>query len=151
MKIYHNPYFTLYNEDNKLLIEVHKPGYNLKNFNQIIVDMPVIKVTNFISLKNALANAANMKIHIGYIKPKFEVIISSDELEAKIKLNISEAEYERDKAFITSQIIPELIKNGVKEGFLYETISSNIPVQKEIVVAKGQLPVDGRDAQIKIL
>lgn len=148
MEIYQNEYFSLISDNDKLYISVYRSGYEMREFNQLLLDMPTLQLDNFLHLKNALDEARGLRIHIGNIKPRVEVIISVDEMEAKIKLNITAREFADNKISISSEIIQALNKAGVTEG-LDDLFQKPITVQKEISVAKGIKPKDGKDAILK--
>lgn len=148
MKIYNNEYFSLFSEDNEIYILVSKSGYNMQNFNSVILDNPTIQLSNFLVLKKALEEANSDKTPIGILKPRVNVIISNDEMEAKIILNITKEEIEQKKSDISSEIIETLNDIGVTEG-IYNIFDKPIYVQKEMVIAKGIPPTDGDDAILK--
>jgi uncharacterized protein (DUF342 family) len=110
--------------------------------------MPVIRLNNFTGLKNALDEASGLRVHIGDVNPRVEVEISSDEMEASIKLNITAKEFAENKISISSEIIEELNKAGVVSG-LDSLFKKPITVQKKIKVAEGTKAENGKDAVIK--
>ncbi len=148
MEIYQNEYFSLLSDNDRLYISVYRSGYEMREFNQLLLDMPTLQLDNFLHLKNALDEARGLRICIGVIKPRVEVIISVDEMEARIKLNITAKEFAENKITISSEIIQALNKAGVTEG-LDDLFQKPITVQKEISIAKGIKPKDGKDAVIK--
>jgi len=148
MEIYRNDYFSLNTEDGKIFISVYRLGYDIKNFNQISLDMPYLQLSSFANLKKAIEEASNVKTHIGHLRPRIEVILSSDEMEAMIKLNITSKEFADNKIGISSEIIEALNAAGVVEG-LDNLFQKPITVQKKLSVAHGLAPVDGKDAVVK--
>ncbi len=147
MEIYRNDFFSLSSEDEKVYIQVYSSDYDIKTFNQIILDMPCIQLQSFAILKKALEEANDAKCLIGTYKPRVEVLLSGDEMEARIKLNITAKEFVENKIGIPSEIIEALNAAGVTEG-LDDLFLKPISVQKEILVAKGIPPEDGKDAVI---
>lgn len=148
MEICKNEYFSLLSDDDKLYISVYRSGYKMREFNNLLLDMPTLRLHNFTVLKNTLDEASGLRICIGNIKPRVEVVISSDEMEATIKLNITAKEFEENKIQISSEIIEALNNAGVTEG-LDKLFKKPITVQKEIIAAKGTKPKNGEDAIIK--
>lgn len=148
VEIYHNDYFSLTSDGNNLYISVYRAGYEMREFNNLLLDMPTIQLHNFTNLKNALDEPSGLRIFIGNIRPRVDVIISVDEMEARIKLNITAKEFSENKISISSEIISALNKAGVSEG-LDDLFQKPITVQKEIPVAKGIKPKDGKDAVIR--
>lgn len=148
MEILRNEFFSLHNENNELYISVYHTGYEIREFNQLLLDIPTLELHNFMGLKKALEEAPGGKVKIGRIRPRVEVSISFDEMEARIKLNITAKEFTENKIMISSEIIQALEKAGVSEG-LDDLFSKPLTVQKEITVAKGIPPEDGEDAIIR--
>lgn len=148
MELYKNEYFSLISDRDSLYISVYRAGYEIRAFNNLLLDMPTIQLHSFANLKNALDDSSGLRIFIGNIKPRVEVTISVDEMEAKIKLNITAKEFADNKISISSEIVSALNKAGVSEG-LDELFQKPITVQKEMSIAKGIKPKDGKDALIK--
>ena len=149
MDIFKNEFFSLFSEDHELFIVVSGGGYDIRKFNDIISAFPAIELTNFIALKKALQSPNEAPISIGKLKSKIEVIFSKNELEAKVKLNMTKKELQTIEAKIISEILIALNDHGVTEGILTEALRGRLPVQTEIVVAKATLPIDGENAVIK--
>ncbi len=148
MEVFKNEFLALIAEDNKLFIAVIHPGYNLKDFNNVILENPTFQLCNFMGLKNAIEEASGKKVHIGNIKPRIDVIVTSDEMEAKIILNITAKEFIEKKVEISTEIIDALNAKGVTEG-LCNLFNKPINVQKEVVVAEGIPPTHGQDAVVQ--
>ncbi|MFZ5353814.1 MAG: DUF342 domain-containing protein [Bacillota bacterium] len=148
MEILKNEYFSIIEEESKLYIVVSRQGFNIKDFNGIVLDNPTFSLSNFMNLKTALEEAKGTKTHIGYLKPRIDVIVSSDEMEARIILNITARELVDNKIGISSEIIEALNAKGVTEG-LANLFQKPLTVQKEIVVAEGIPPTNGEDAILK--
>lgn len=148
MEIYKNDYFCLTDEDHDLWIDVYVPGFDIRDFDNIIAKIPTLQLTNFVTLKKALAIPPEEPVCIGKVKPPIEVIIAKNELEARIKINMTKKEMEQKGKNLSSDIITALNENGVTEGILSEVIYGPLQVQKEIVVAKGTLPTEGNSSRI---
>ncbi|HNT02885.1 MAG TPA: FapA family protein [Bacillota bacterium] len=148
MEIFHNEYFSLFSVNGELYICVYHTGYEIREFNSLLMDMPFLQLNSFTTLKNALDEASRLRICIGKIKPRVEVEISDDEMEASIMLNISAKEFAENKVPISSEIIEALNNAGVVFG--HDNIFKKpITVQKKIKAAKGTKPEDGKDTVIK--
>ena len=148
MIIYQNDFFIIESKiDNEVFITVSKPGFDFTGFNSIIIDMPTIQIKNFNLLKDALEKAKGEAVEIGALKPRIEIIISKDEMEASIKLNISAREMVENKIGISTEIIGALEANDIREG-LIDLFSKPLTVQKKILVARGVMAVDGENAKI---
>ena len=145
MEVYKNDHFTLTEESGNLLLTVLKPGFDLRSFNTIVLDYPIIQLRNFSALKKAIEDAAALPTQIGSVKPRIEVILTADEMEASIKLNITAKEFAQNKIGIPSEIINALNSFGITEG-LENLFSKPLTVQKEFLIATGIKPEDGADA-----
>lgn len=148
MEVYRNEYFSILADEDKLFISVYHSGYDMREFNKLLLDIPTIQLINFTDLKNALDEASGLRTYIGNLKPRVEVIISSDEMEARIKLNITAKEFVENKISIFSEIVESINKSGINEG-LDDIFQKPITVQKEIIVSKGIKPKNGKDAVIR--
>jgi len=148
VEIYQNEYFSLLSDKDNLYISVYRSGYDMREFSNLLLDMPTIQLHNFTNLKNALEEASGLSIYIGNIRPRVEVTISSDEMEARIKFNINAKEFAENKILISSEIIEALEKAEVTFG-LDGLFQKPLTVQKEITVAKGTNPKNGNNAVIK--
>ena len=144
---FNNDYLTLFNKDGDLIIQVFKKGYDVKEFNSIVLDFPNMQVANFTNLKNSLTEADSLKVSIGVVKPRIEVLISDKDMKAKIKLNITAREFANNTIEISSEIVSALKLAGVSEG-LDTIFSKPITVGKEIFIATGIPPINGKEAII---
>lgn len=148
MIIYKNDFFYLISSEGKLFITVHRTGYNIKDFNGVLIDLPVIHLTYFKALMNALKQASEEKVHIGYLRPRIEIFVSDDELEAKMILNISAKEMENNKIGISTEIIEALNIYNITEGMDNNLFSKPLTVHKKITIALAVPPIDGDNAKI---
>lgn len=151
MIVFKNEYFCITQKDEKLYIETLSSGFSIQDFQLIIEKFPRISITQFLALKQALEQPSNQQIEFGSLKPKFDLFITSDNLEAKIYINLSKQELDSSKAEIISEILALLEKNKIKYGILYDEINKNLEVKKYIVIAKGKLPIKGKDAVVKYI
>ncbi len=151
--LFENSYFKLFSEnDDDVLISIDVPGYDIKLFSEeVLIENPRIQVTNFLGLKHALDSWSSEPIKIGKIKPTIEVILSSDKMEARIKINVSHTEFRRINKDLPHEITRALHAKHVTYGILYDALNNNLEPLKEIVVAKGIMPVNGKDAAVKYM
>lgn len=148
-----NEKFSLFLEDaGKILISVHQPGYDIKDFDEdVLKKYPRVQITNFLNLKGALQVRTVEPVNIGVLKPKIEVILSNDKMKAKIKINVSETEFESMKNDLEKEVIRTLEDHNVTYGILYNVLKEELKPHQEIVVAEGVLPTNGEDAIIKYI
>lgn len=149
-KLIDNEFFSLFAEEDLVLITVIMQGFNLKDFNPILAELPMIKITKFMLLKQALENPDNEPTVIGEVKPIIEVILSKDMLEASIKLNVLQKEIdEYDHKYMVSEMLKVLEGEGVTEGILPEVLKNKLPFNEQVVIARGVEPINGIGAQVR--
>jgi len=105
-----NNFITLKEEEGKVIISVHKPGYPLKEFDGILRRIPRIKISNFIELKKALINENETDIEIGQYLPSVELELTNDLMSAQILVHETisyEVEYERNLNHKVTQLLRE--------------------------------------------
>ena len=149
MIVYENEYFTLIEETDVLKINTKKIGFDIKELNQITLDNPAFHITNFPALKEALQVFKDKAITIGLIKPIIDIHISKNKMEACIILNVTAKEFEENKIAYYPKIVEILESNNIVYG-MEDIYNKPLSVQKEIIVAKGTLPTDGANSQIKM-
>jgi uncharacterized protein (DUF342 family) len=146
LNVYKNDYLYLQFEQDKVFVEVYKLGFQLKDFDQVLKEVPRAGLTQFANLKKALQTIHNESIEIGIIKPRVELVLTKDLLEVKAKLNVSKAELEEFQAEIISEIMEFINNNHITEGVLYDAISWGLLPEAEVIIAQGIAPVHGEDA-----
>lgn len=150
MEIYKNDYVLLEEEHNEIFLTVLQEGFTINDFNELLLSkFPNVSINQFLVLKEALENGASERVRIGQIKPLITVTISNNKMQAKIKLNCTDAKLRESYEEIRLQILNELSENNVTHGILYEVLENQLEVQKDIIVARGTEPTSGRDAIIK--
>ena len=89
------------------------------------------------------------KVHVGQKKPLIEWKIPSDKLSASIKLNCTNEYLQQNYSEIVSQIMNSLHEQNIIEGILLNVIQNDLKAnEEEILIAKGQEPIPGKDAVI---
>lgn len=150
MILFENQFLSIRERDNKAYIKVEKEGFDVMEFNNILTQTPRLNLTNFLSLRNALVDCSNKEIEIGDVKPEIEISISSDDMECKVRFNMSEDYLKDNKKEASTKAIHALNKEGVNEGIIYDVFYGDIPSKKEVLIARGVLPIDGEDAVINL-
>lgn len=146
-----NEYFSIIEENQLLFIQVFQTGFSIREFQSILERYPNVVITKFLILKKALEFPSYDKIEFGKLKPPIELIVSSDYLEAKVKIHLDKDTYDLDREKIREEILQLLQNNNVVYGILYDVINKKLTVQQDIIVARGLLPGKGTDAVIKYL
>lgn len=145
--------FTLYIQGGeKVLISINEPGYEISKFDRdILKKYPRIKVTNFIMLRDAIRDTMIQPVEIGVLRPKIEVVISADKMEAQVRINVTDAEFEATKDKLEVELIQALKENGVTNGICYDVIKGDLKPRENIVIARGIPPKNGENAKIKYI
>lgn len=147
--LYANPFFHLSADKDKAFIQVLVPGFSIKDFEVVMKDTPRLQLTKFAVLQKSLAQGAAEPTEIGLLRPLIEVSVTRDFMEASIKLNMTWEQLEQHKAALTTDIVESLRINGVVEGILFDVLSGELPLQQKLIVAKGIVPEQGCDAEVK--
>lgn len=151
MTLVQNEYFIIIEADQKLFIQVFMPNFSIRDFQIIMEKHPRIAITRFSILKEALDCATNEKVEFGRLKPKLGLSISTDNLEARININLDKETFEATKGIVREEILQLLSEHNVVYGILYDVLNKELKPQKDIVIAKGILPKAGVDSKIVYL
>jgi uncharacterized protein (DUF342 family) len=146
--LYKNDYFYLQFEQEQVFIEVFKLGFLLKDFDQVLKNVPRVALTQFANLKRALVQIHNEAIEVGILKPRVELTLSKDLLDIKARLNVSKDELEENLTEITNDIMVFIKKHNITEGVLHDVINVGLIAGEEVIVALGTPPVHGADAKV---
>ncbi|WP_017755713.1 DUF342 domain-containing protein [Calidifontibacillus oryziterrae] len=149
MEIFSNEFFQLEEENEFIYITVKKPGFLIKEFNDLLEKLPRIEINQFMNLRMALEEASGAKIHIGSLRPVVQITISKDKMEAKAKINESDHKFFENMGAYTSKVVEALKQNNITDGILTEVIKNELIPRREIVIAKGIPPIDGEPAKVK--
>lgn len=149
MKLYKDDFFSLEDQNNAVYITVKKEGYDIKEFHNVIKDIPRIYINNFLSLRDALDKADRNKVEIGVLKPEVEVYISSDDMVCEVKINYTEKHIKEHTEAIQEKIIQALEENNVDHGIDNEVLENGIISAEKFMVAEGLAPTEGEDAIIE--
>lgn len=148
MELCKNEYFILSAQDNTVSITVFAPQYPLRDFENILKLFPRIQITNFPQLRNAVLQATGARTDIGTLKPAYELQVANDYMEASVKLNLTDNQWQEQRAELIGQIIGELRTMGITEGIMYDVFNGDMPMLQPVIIARGIEPQHGDDAQI---
>ncbi|WP_442593955.1 DUF342 domain-containing protein [Neobacillus sp. D3-1R] len=149
MEIYKDDNILLEEEKGVVFLSVFQIGCGLKEFQQILLNIPRITITKFTILKEALECGENKKVQIGGWRPLINLFISPDKMSAKIRLNITIKDFVESKDSYINKILDVLYENGITEGILSSVIQGDLEVQKDILIAEGIYPVNGENAKVQ--
>ena len=149
--LFSNDYINITSSPDGVYIESFKKGFLLNDINPILSSHPEIHFENFMAIKNSIAYAPVPRTKIGSIKPRIQLDILDSSTKAYITLNISTDEL-NDTTQIENEIRDILAQNSICYGIDTDFIKNEKLVSgKKYLVASGKLPVDGENAQIRIL
>lgn len=141
----------LFLDDNQVYIKVLNTHYDLSTIQELLKRFPRIKTTQFIALKNAIAQATGELILFGELKPLIELSISSDTLKAYALINLTQEEFlQHSKKDLVEMIINECKKLSIIFGININEIVDIMKPNEKFIIATGQLPISGNNAVIKL-
>lgn len=149
MELYSNEYFKLLEKDTTVFIHSFAGGFPLKDFQNILNELPRVTLTKFAALKAALETPKEEPIEIGTLKPEIEIVVAKDEMSAQAKINVPVEELVAKKGHIHSQLIEALRQAGVIEGYLESALQGPFVYNELFTVAEGRRPVNGENASVK--
>jgi len=149
MILYKSDYITIKAKDEYVYLLVHEIGIDIKKFGEITQEVPRLKLTKFGAAKNALSLVSDTPVLIGLLKDEIEIIVSSDEMNAYVILNMDETSYDLIRNDIPSQILQVLKANEINYGIKTEILESEIKIMTRTLIAEGTPASHGKDAVIE--
>jgi uncharacterized protein (DUF342 family) len=151
MDIIRNNYLKITKEADGIYLETYKKGYLVQDFNVIITNNPEIRITSFISIRNALLNAPHPPIKFGEIDQRVVIEVTDNDMKAYITLYVAEAEMlENNRGALALEIIKKLRERGVVFGIMPEVLKGTLETKVPILIAEGIAPVNGIDSIINL-
>ncbi len=147
MNIFEDDHFTLSTENESVYVQVHHDGCSLKDFEVVHNLQPRIEIKNFAALQQAFSHPDNHSVNIGIWRPLIECSVSSDGMEARIRILQTQEDLQTNKELLTL-ILFTLERHDVREGLLMDALRGPFPAQQWFVVAKGTAPVPGDNALV---
>ncbi|BCJ86287.1 DUF342 domain-containing protein [Effusibacillus dendaii] len=148
MDLVQNDFFKItVQEQDELFITVFRSGFEAQKLGAILEQYPRMKITDFKSLGTALKEATEAPVKIGVLRAPIEVTLSKDQMDASIKLYLSEEELLSQYDFVRSEILAILEAHQITEGILPDALD-RLQAKQDLVIARGIPPVHGEDAQI---
>lgn len=149
--IYSSEYISIINMDDGFHIQSFRKGMTLEQFNRIIIGHPEIKVTSIMTVRNALVNAPMPPELFAEKKERILVELSEDELRATVTLCVEEKELSGPgRSDLFKEILRKLKELGVTYGIKNNVILTKMVNNTPIVVAEGNMPVNGEDSCIRM-
>jgi uncharacterized protein (DUF342 family) len=151
MVIYSSEYIEITKLGESYYIKSMKKGLTIDQLIRIISMYKQISITNYTVLKLALLNAPASTAKFGIEKERIIVEITPDELKAFITLNVDENELAgNNKMLLVRDIVLKLRDKGVVFGVKHESFMREFLNGEQFQVAEGILPINGKDAEIKL-
>lgn len=149
--LFSNSYIKLIEADDGFYIESYKNGYTLEEFNEVLLNFPQIKITNFIALRNAILNAPRFISKFAEKRERVEITVSKDHLKAFATLYIPQSELtEANREKISLEILEALQDKGVVYGIIQDALLKEFKAKTKFLIAQGKLPIDGKPSEIKM-
>ncbi|HHW48408.1 MAG TPA: DUF342 domain-containing protein [Clostridiaceae bacterium] len=149
--IFENEFLLVYSIDKDVYIDTLKKGFPVDELNNILSSYPYIKITSFISLRNAIAQAPKKSEKFGELKEKFLIEISKDGLVATIEFNLPSEELDmKNRKKLIREVENALSEKGIVWGVNTDFLNGEIQNGKKYVIAQGIPPLNGRDSIIRL-
>lgn len=145
--LYENEYFKLYEENDKVLLDVYETGFSLKDFDAIIKQNSRIKLTSFQALRAALEQENSMRIEIGIWLPVLMLSVSKDGMSASLKINDEKDDLIQNEEQLNRQIAVIANQMGLRCELKKVTVK-DVTTEKKIIIGEGIQPEKGKDAEI---
>lgn len=144
-------YLTLAVEENMVFIKTKKLGYDINKFKEINEQFPRLKITQFIGLKAALEHGLNTFVHIGEYKDIIDIVVSKDRFEASAVFYLAQSDIDRyNQSDLMNLIRKKAEEQQIEYGLDVINLVSNIKSGVPFVIARGLMPVQGKDAIVKL-
>lgn len=148
MIIEQNDDMLLEEESGSIYITIYNKGCSFLQIHSLLMENPQY-VFDFKNMNDAITAANGAKVHVGQKKPLIEWKIPSDKLSASIKLNCTNEYLQQNYPEIVSQIMKSIQEQNITEGILLNIIQNDLKAnEEEIIIAKGQDPIPGKDAVV---
>ncbi len=149
--IYSSEHVMITRRTDGYYIESFKTGMSVEQFNKVISQYNEMKITSFMAIKSAIMFAPKPPVKFAEAKQRVSIEISSDELKAYVTLAVMEEEFTGDKKVVLiREILKKLGESGVVFGVKQDTLLNQLCNGKQILIAEGTQPENGRDAIIKM-
>jgi len=145
-----NDNFEISEENGKVFMLTFSAGFPLKEFDSILRSHPRLKLSNFSILKNVLSTPNTSPVEIGRWLPNVEAEIARDKMSASIFIYETQEYIQNNKEKLTQQIRETLEEKGIVYGIVDFDISK-AESGKAFLIAQGEQPIAGMDAQITYL
>lgn len=149
--IFSSEHIIVTKQDDGYYIESLKAGMSIEQFNRLMGEHPEIKITSFMAIKTTLMSAPKPDTKFGEVKDRVVVDISADELRAYITLAVMENELAIDKkVMLVREVLGKLNEKGIIYGIKKDVLINNLCNGKQILVAEGIPPENGKDSVTKL-
>lgn len=151
MNIIKNDYIRIAKLNDGVYLETYKKGYSMQDFNAIMEKHPEIRITSFISIRNALLNAPHPLVKFGSIDERIVIELTDNDMYAYVTLHIDESELsESNRAELIREILIKLRERGVVYGIKKDVLFNGLRIGEPVLIAEGVPPVNGQDSIIKM-
>lgn len=149
MIFFENEKFKLIEEGDEVSLQAKVREIALVEVNEALQAFPRVRIKSFVELQNGLNNPSLKRFVMGELKARVEIDLSTDEMSAFLRLNMTKEELELDAVNVKNEIISKLNEMGICVGVKTEVLEGALLSCKKQVIAEGIPPVAGRDAKYK--
>ena len=149
--IFSSDFIKIVKKEKEFFLESYKKGMDLQSFNKILSKLPYIKITNFVTVRNAIQNPPLTSTKFGELKERIQVEVSADELKAFITLSVMDIELAGEaKTQLIKEILDTLRKNGIVYGVIQTALINELANGVKVLIAEGDPPENGQDSIVKL-
>lgn len=148
MILYEDDHFVVTREQDEVFLQIRHDGLAIKDFQSVLNRYPRIEIKNFSALQQMFSRFTGQPVKFGVWRPLVECSVSSDGMEAKIRIYQTQEELD-DNADAMTAILQALEDHSVREGLLADVLHGPYPAQTWMVVARGTSPVSGENAVVR--
>lgn len=143
-----NEYFTLTENQYKVVMQTKKEGFPAKSFDSIAGSIPRLKLHSFNDLLKALKNEGEHEI--GYLSAPVELYISPSKMKAELYFHVTAEQFSTDREDYLRQAAELLDQKGIV--FDPEKLQQIVFIPgNPVTIATGREPVKGEDAVVSYI
>jgi len=149
MIFYENQKFKLVEKEEFVYIHPKSREIKLQDINDALQAFPRVRIKSFVEVQKSLSDLSLEPFKLGDLKERVEIDVSTDEMTAYLRLNLTKKELEDGEGSIRNEVISLLSDKNICVGIKSEVLDGDFVGCKKQVIAEGVMPIAGRDAKYK--
>lgn len=148
--LYKDRFIEIRESGNSFYLESFQTGMTAERFNEIIKEMPMLKITSVLLVNTILTRAPHQPVLFAERKERIQTEITPDGLKAYITLNLALHEFEpQNRKALIEEVLDVLSSHQIVYGIKSELLKTGLAPFEKILIAEGYPAVNGEDAQIR--